>query len=544
MWINDNAQNYNFLPPHPPKETYLGQAEEADLSKIANQDTNKTAELSVDAQIARARDTIRQYPLNRRKIYFFVGVQSYKNYPSQPQCHPNTPLPHENVNNLRYPKSDISRIKGCFKPYHSEDIIFILTNANATKANIEKIFAFLCPKDSDGNDTKEGYTQTAQGKVPNCNPKDYCYIFYSGHGYEFETSRAKNKGEVRRKSFLIPYDADLEDLNYKLSVEEKKKIKQEFAQISGLSEKEKAAFIKEKIEEKEYPEKHKSFISMEYFTDALCRIPAIKPVFLDACYSAGFFGKGKGLGSGFQEAQKIIEAFKEKFDKGFLGAAVQGEFQAFEFGKIEGGVYFTALELGLGCGDSIGLADTPIGLTDRDLIKKKGNRVITERELAIYLKKSVPRLMELVVLDRYLTKVVGGMSVFEHLCAVYTPKEIKEARQTASEIGHRIPSDVSKFTIQHLWIVSMIIERNAYSIWEKLKGKGNFNSRMYNRLIGLYTQNEIEQAYKDAELDGIRIQWPQSFDNYLNGKNNSKDMVIKAEAEENQYEIQENQDNM
>jgi|GEM_PF-6488150 len=522
---NGDAQYHNFLPQQPPKGTYLGQAEEADLLKIANQNIDKTAESSVDNEIAIAREIIRKYPHRRRKIYFFIGIQNYKNYPSSPQCHPNTPQPHENVGNLRYPKADISRIKGCFRPYHSEDIIFTLTNANATKANIEKIFRFLCP------DTEEGYTQTSQGKVPNCSQQDYCYIFYSGHGYEFETSRAKSKGEVRRKSFLIPYGADLEDLNYKLSPGEKKKIKQEFDQIIGLTEKEKTAFIKQKIEEKEYPKKFRSFISMEYFTNVLCRIPAIKPVFLDACYSAGFFGKGKGMSSGFKNAQEIIDAFKEGFRRGFLGAAVQGEFQAFEFGKIEGGVYFTALELGLGYGSSIGLAD-------RYIDGEEVNHVITERELIIYLEKSVPRLMELVVLDRYLTKDVGGMSVFERLCAVYTPDDLKKARRIASDIGHPIPHNVSDFTVQDLWIVSMIIEQNAYSIWEKLNGKRNFNSRMYDCLTRAYTRDEIRKAYENAEIDGIRIQWPQSFDNY------PKDMVIKADPEEDQFEIQDNKDNM
>lgn len=488
--------------------------------KVAKPNIKKIAALSIDEQINKARDTIRKYPHERRKIYFFVGIADYKDYGFNDNCHPS----HNNVNDLQYPVNDALGAGNCFA-YQPQDIIFILTDDKATKANIERIFEFLMPQDFQCKENKKGKTILGNGEiVPNCKSSDYFYLFWSGHGFKDiksgEEEKKEEEGKILKKSFLVPYDADLEDLKYKCN-------------NNNLS--------KEQKENQEYAHKYRTFISMEYMSNVLCGIPAIKPTFLDTCFSARFFGKAALTATGIKsfstgplgnvKIEDIIKAFRNKFTKGYIQAAVEGKRKAFEFDEIQNGVLSSALQIGLGFGDTIGMAD----LND--------NGVISENEMSYFLKKAIPRLMDIIILDRYLPKQFDGTGVLEIISSAYNSSEIEKARENAAGFNYLISSDNKDLKTIDALIISMSAEIGADEISLLLEGKGKTGSRIYDRLLKFYTIDQLKQAYEDAKVDEITLQRPEAFDCYPDYANGSrKDMVIKARPGLNQFEVQDLKD--
>lgn len=424
---------------------------------------NKTEELSVTEQILRARETIKRYPGRRRKIYFFVGISKYSSL---------------QINNLRFADKDVRDMSEHYS-YNNEDVVFILTNENATKANIEKIFDFLA-----------GNTIIGHDAAANCKPEDYFYLHWSGHGFK---ERIQNKNEDKtKKVYLVPHDADEGNFN--------------------------------------------TYISMEYLSKKFCDIPAIKPITLDTCFSGRMFGKqprsvrkegdpkGQGKTVGSRTApdtgrvvtlKEILEAFRKDFKRGYIQSAATGAEVAFEFGEIEHGALTYAIMFGLGKKDTIGLADL------------NGNDVISDRELALYLKRSVPRLVDIVVISRYVPDS-NGITSIERLCSVYTPDEMQTARERAAEFHYFIPEEVKDFTLTDIWLISMIIEPNS-----------KFSEKIRSR----FSKDEIKDAYALAEQEDIKIQTPMDFDCYPSFENKDEmDMVIKAAYGLDQFEVQEDKD--
>lgn len=458
--------------------------------------------LSLNEQIAIAQKKINLNPKKPRVIYFYVGINEYN--------HENDPV--NPINKLNYSQKDVSDAKDLFSR-DPEDLVFYITNAKATKANIMRIFNFIAE-----NNKKE----------------DLFICALSGHGY-FDPDESD-------QAYIVPHDGDLADVgkDNPCSLISTKNLVDVFCGKKDA-----------------------------YAADTgNGRVTARFILLIDACDSGALIGKA--VRKEFAEGAKVVRPgssassaadtganFGAFVDRAYVQTATRSNEKAFEIREVGNGALFAAVRIALGKAGKLGLADFD---HDRD-IRCKG-------ELDIFLKVAVKRLEYIVPITRYdyslivppegsydikipptkqglpvdineiyteeekkiLTKKLRAdgflpgqvVTVLDRMKKVYSRGEIEYAKTCCRKfgLGHYIDADNPK--VKDLWLISLIID-------------GYSEENQYWRFVEAFPVNEcgarfeITKALNYAEKRDFRIQTPSYIDNYPSRNDpEAADLIIKT----------------